>query len=114
MEINLEKATRVEAMLVRAEAAHRLLRDRELDGLDALRLILLPGADALAASMAVAQETGPSLRAKELAARSYAMQERSRSRTRDVTPPARAPRPRKPRRAARPLSESLDETLLRL
>lgn len=63
----LTSAVAVEAMLIRASAAHRLLELREVDGIDALRLILIPTEETLEASLAAAEEKGPTPLAHKIA-----------------------------------------------
>lgn len=63
------KLSSIEAMLVRAKVARKLVDSHQLDGYAALRIVVAPTPDALEASLSVARETGPSPLALWLAER---------------------------------------------
>lgn len=108
--------TQIEAMLVRAHHAFRLRKDGEVDFADAIALIVAPTPELLAASMSVAEASGPGAEARRLAARNFtkrkprvrvakAVRERQTARI-DTT------KPHEPHKVVR--SESLDQVLARL
>lgn len=68
----------IEAMLVRAKAAHGLLDRGDLEGWAALEMILLPSEDVERASMTVARETGPSHLALQLSRKNWGPRKKRR------------------------------------
>lgn len=59
--------TTIEAMLVRAKAARSLVDSHQMEGYEALCMIVLPTEKTLEASLQVARLTGPSDAARRLA-----------------------------------------------
>lgn len=101
-----EMALEIQAMLVRAEAARQLIGKE--DGLYLLAMIVLPNEKVERASRMVAEQTGPSLLARKMAAERASRAER---RERDAAPLPRRPLARPAKRRAPARFVSLDEIL---
>jgi hypothetical protein len=83
-------STSIEAMLVRARAAHKLRDKGKIEAIEALVMVVMPSEEIERASMTVARQTGPSREALALSRKGRKRAPRLPKRMRDAihsTPP---------------------------